>query len=366
MPVCRYLARLACAAVCVSALDWWLMAAHPAAPARAPARWARARAIAGSRFCTAAEAEANARRDWAASNCPDQRRWMPAYMRQRASGPAVTLVFVGCNKGYDAVRSMRGFTGDARFSVAALRQFYLQSHILAAHAAQGACGAGTAADAQANGSAPGVPGRAYCIEPMRGNFDALNRSFAHLQYARAVHLTYAAVGSTPGWVRFPSHRPAGTEYLGIDQPNGGPEEDIPLDGVPQVTLDDYAARHAIRHIDWLSVDTEGNDARVLLGAVQLLQGRRIALLEFEAHAVNHWLVSSLQDTVDLLEHLGYTCYWQSNAGNLIQISNCWHNAYRQHTWKNIACVLRSVPLYARMHAIAWEGARGAPRRSRVP
>ncbi len=62
-----------------------------------------------------------------------------------------------------------------------------------------------------------------------------------------------------------------------------------------VTLDGLARRHGLGGIDVLTVDTEGNDVRVLLGALRTLPVVRY--LEFEHHAVNRWARSDLQDTV---------------------------------------------------------------------
>ena len=43
----------------------------------------------------------------------------------------------------------------------------------------------------------------------------------------------------------------------------------------------------------LSIDTEGNDMRVLLGAVRLLGAEMIRFLEFEYHKVGHWATADL-------------------------------------------------------------------------
>ena len=79
-------------------------------------------------------------------------------------------------------------------------------------------------------------------------------------------------------------------------------------------LDDFAAKY-----DWLAVDTEGSDALVLEGAGRLLLERRVALLEFEFNRMGFWAVDSeaprtLTRTLQVLESVGYSCFWQGAVG----------------------------------------------------
>ena len=46
-------------------------------------------------------------------------------------------------------------------------------------------------------------------------------------------------------------------------------------------------------IDVLSIDTEGNDMRVLLGAARLLGAEMVRFLEFEYHNIGHWATADL-------------------------------------------------------------------------
>lgn len=75
--------------------------------------------------------------------------------------------------------------------------------------------------------------------------------------------------------------------------------------VAATTIDDYAAAHAIDHIDLLKVDAEGHDLRVLRGAEQAFRARAISVAQFE---YNHrWVAARqfLKDAFDLLAPLGY-------------------------------------------------------------
>ncbi len=131
--------------------------------------------------------------------------------------------------------------------------------------------------------------RAVCVEPMASTAAAVRRMLGELGWAAAVTLVHAAVSSAPGSALFPVG-PAGFEASGLG--SASPGGYLPVE---VVTLDGLARRHQLGGIDVLTVDTEGNDVRVLLGALRTLPAVRY--LEFEHHAVNRWARSDLQDTV---------------------------------------------------------------------
>ena len=296
--------------------------------------------------CSAAELERNVKSDWSSSHCPHH-RWFKEFVQSRA-GLASTLVTVGCNKGYDFVASMRAFSNNATYSVPAVLGLHEKSINGTTHPVilYGACNAGRKPD-DAVVADKVAPVRGFCIEPMPGNFQLLQQAFSKLGYLGPVVATHAAVGSRPGWAEFPTGT-TGDETKGIDAVQG---ENKP-DSVAVVTLDAYVAEHGIDTIDWLSIDTEGNDVRVIIGASQLFAAQKVRIFEFEAHSVRHWARSDLEDTVDLMDNFGYTCYWATNSGRLVVLSGCWSEVYRNHSWKNVMCALRTDPVFQSVKRIA--------------
>mmetsp|Transcript_33195 Transcript_33195/g.69843 ORF Transcript_33195/g.69843 Transcript_33195/m.69843 type:complete len:276 (-) Transcript_33195:571-1398(-) len=104
-----------------------------------------------------------------------------------------------------------------------------------------------------------------------------------------------------------------------------------------ITVDRLAATHAIGIIDLLSIDTEGSDALVLAGATQLLQSRRVRMLEFEYHSKGGWQrPGMLHDVVNTLASFGYTCFWQGNSGRLAPLLP-WCDGFEFRKWSNIVC-----------------------------
>jgi len=55
-----------------------------------------------------------------------------------------------------------------------------------------------------------------------------------------------------------------------------------VEAVKKLTLDDFSAESGINTIDYLKIDTEGNDLRVLRGGKRLLDNARISVIEVEA------------------------------------------------------------------------------------
>lgn len=102
----------------------------------------------------------------------------------------------------------------------------------------------------------------------------------------ALHL----VGNGAG--RNSLHRPVASAIVAIEE-------------ITAITLDDYAERVALQQIDLLKIDTEGHDLAVLRGARQLIENRRIAVIQFEYNW--RWIEarSFLGDAFDLLGPAGY-------------------------------------------------------------
>jgi hypothetical protein len=106
---------------------------------------------------------------------------------------------------------------------------------------------------------------------------------------------------------------AGTVPIYVPHPIAGtstlhPDSAVDYERVLQVgvdTVDEYCRTNSIGNIDLLKVDTEGNDLRVIRGAMELLKRGRIGVLQFE---YNHrWIYSRayLKDVFDLVRGMPY-------------------------------------------------------------
>ncbi len=125
------------------------------------------------------------------------------------------------------------------------------------------------------------PVQGFCIEPMQSTADMLRDAFTRLGYFPAVTLIHAAVSSVPGRALFPAST-AGAETLGLGSSSESFSE------VDVITIDQLVASHNMAAIDVLSIDTEGNDMRVIFGAVHTLAAQKVKYLEFEDHQIFRW------------------------------------------------------------------------------
>mmetsp|Transcript_18564 Transcript_18564/g.38684 ORF Transcript_18564/g.38684 Transcript_18564/m.38684 type:complete len:233 (+) Transcript_18564:718-1416(+) len=172
--------------------------------------------------------------------------------------------------------------------------------------------------------------------------------------------------------------------------------------VTVVTLKDYVEQHidvdsngnetstlrkTKRTIHHLSIDVEGYDADVLLGAGPDVL-KRVEYLEFEYNWMGSWAHQHLHDVITMLDgkdhrpifhedqdtnsntnsnngnsngndktanayrDLSFTCYWAGKQ-KLWRITDCWLHAYDLHVWGNVACVNRKLApmLAAKMEAV---------------
>jgi len=84
--------------------------------------------------------------------------------------------------------------------------------------------------------------------------------------------------------------------------------------VPVVTLDGEMAALGLDRIDMLKIDAEGYDLRVLMGARQLLEKRRVGAIQFEYNAPWAAAGSTLVFAFQLLEEAGYRVFLLKQDG----------------------------------------------------
>eukprot|EP00669_Euglena_mutabilis_P010379 TRINITY_DN512_c0_g1_i2.p2 TRINITY_DN512_c0_g1~~TRINITY_DN512_c0_g1_i2.p2 ORF type:complete len:169 (+),score=6.96 TRINITY_DN512_c0_g1_i2:554-1060(+) len=139
--------------------------------------------------------------------------------------------------------------------------------------------------------------------------------------------------------RFPCCR----EWKPSESETGNTAPGAPPSQSPLIVLDRFVKQHDIEWVDFLSIDTEGHDSRVLRGANRILE--KVRYLEFEYHSIGVWKSTSLREVIAFLEHRGHTCYW-IGRGKAWLITGCWHPSYATKRWSNIGCVNRRVPRWA--------------------
>jgi FkbM family methyltransferase len=290
------------------------------------------------------------------TRCPDSTSWVSAHFASRAalSGSpseggdarettATVVVYVGCNKGMDAVNALRMASNDPAIDKFRWRDAFFDNAtaVQPGHCHQELDPQHPIVDPNAVREA-----RAYCLEAMPVTAKHLANTAERLGWQDRFKVRHAAISNEPSWAWFPNpvDGKVGVEGLGMDvcspKKRGASrataeEQRKSCANVTVTTLDGLLANEP-GHVDLLSIDVEGYDYNVLLGAKATLP--RVRYVEFEYNWKKPWGSQSLREAMDYLESYGFVCYWAGHKQRVWRITKCWRDAYNRHFWSNVACV----------------------------
>jgi FkbM family methyltransferase len=258
----------------------------------------------------------------------------------------ILAIVAGCNKGMDAVNTLRMLSWNASIDKNQWRSVISRG----GNVAKAVCGQDNSAQYEI--PTPNVqsirPAQVHCIEAMPRTYHKLKEAVRELGWQESLKVHHYAMSETNGMAVFPNAM-VGTEHLGIGDclVTNKQLRDSQSHGcvnVTQYNLDTFVKEFVDEKdspedtlIDFLSVDVEGYDMPVLLGAQQTL--RKVKYLEFEYHEAGVWKHHKLSTAIWMLkEEYGFVCYWAGND-KLWRITDCWLGHYdRSKTWSNVACV----------------------------
>lgn len=78
------------------------------------------------------------------------------------------------------------------------------------------------------------------------------------------------------------------------------------------TLDDYCLKEKINHIDFLKIDVEGAEYKVLKGANKLLKEKKISYIQIEYGNTTKDANINLIDIISYINSYGYELYYYNN------------------------------------------------------
>lgn len=157
----------------------------------------------------------------------------------------------------------------------------------------------------------------FSFEPDPENFIKLQASGVH---SRCLNI---ALGDRAGQYRFDNSASSVLRHLADDQSN----EAFPFVAVS--TVDAMAKELGVDAIDYLKIDTEGNDLAVLKGAQTMLNGGKVAIIETECSAsCDNRYHAALFDVHSLLEEHGLRLFgiynqvheWPDKRPNLRRVN----------------------------------------------
>jgi FkbM family methyltransferase len=263
------------------------------------------------------------------------RSWFPIENRRR---PLLAIV-AGCNKGMDAVNTLRMLSWNSSIDKKQWRSVISRGGVAGA-----ACG-------QDDSPQYEIPtpnfqrvraAQVHCIEAMPRTYQKLEQAIRELGWQESLKVHHYAMFETNGMAVFPNAN-AGTESMGIgDCLTNTPGRECV--NVTQYNLDTFVKEFVDEEdssedtlIDFLSVDVEGYDMPVLLGASSTL--RKVKYLEFEYHQAGAWKDHKLSTAILMLKkEYGFVCYW-AGKDKLWRITDCWLGHYdTSKAWSNVACV----------------------------
>lgn len=143
--------------------------------------------------------------------------------------------------------------------------------------------------------------RIFAFEPVEQNYRRLERAAARLEQVTAFNI---GLGERCETVRFDCSGDASTAFrVAADQSN---EANPP---VTMTTLDAFCEQNGIETIDYLKIDTEGHDLKVLAGARKMLSEQRIgfAIAECSLNPDNSLHVPFC-DVLAFMSPLGYRVF----------------------------------------------------------
>jgi FkbM family methyltransferase len=247
-------------------------------------------------------------------------------------------IYVGCNKAMDAVNTLRMLSSDTVFDKDVWRDRLFANETVSA----GNCNQEFAPQFALQNNPAKLPINAivHCIEASPITARRLNRTVEELGWQSQLLVVNAAMGASDGLAQFPDQ---GIDSVGVETISMA---DCTITGrkrfcktIQQYKLDTYTSQFVLptsQVIDFLSIDVEGFDWDVLLGATRTLE--RVNYLEFEYNWKGSWRNQTLSTAIRHLKERGFVCYWAGSSGNLWRITDCWMDYYDIRFWSNVACV----------------------------
>lgn len=275
-----------------------------------------------------------------ATRCPEA-IWVAEHFRKHLPKAPVGM-YIGCNKGMDAVNTLRMLSSDPAVDKERWRETILAD----TEYAPGHCKQELEEQWRIpEGSSPNSA-VVHCIEAMPITFARLNATAHQLHLESKLNVVHAAMAREDGTTWFPAVKDKiGVEGLGLKDCS---RDRSNCEEVPLLSLDSLMERYVPKEadIDLLSVDVEGFDWEVLAGGAKSL--RRIRYLEFEYNWKGMWPHTKLSEAIDILRKQNFVCYWAGMAGHIWRITDCFLPHYDLNHWSNVACVNLNIPDVAPM------------------
>lgn len=157
----------------------------------------------------------------------------------------------------------------------------------------------------------------HCFEPLPIQYNEEVQKYGHLPN---VYLNNVALSDKNGILPF-YWVPTWPVLSGFDR-QSGKHESIPYEviDVNVLTLDEYISENSIKHIDWMKIDVEGGEFRILKGGEEMLSNGIVDIIQFEYGIT--WQTPDIK-MVDVINYVGKFDYKVCgyNNGKFIEVVN---------------------------------------------
>ena len=274
-------------------------------------------------------------------HCPDS-NWRSLIQEFDPSSNKTALV-TGCNKGFDGVEFLVHYSPPHPFMInMSSKNWWTELQRLTTNK----IGCGACSQCKTRFSSKRLVGpqgnqmkpRIYCIEAMPITASLTKAAAKNLGYdERGLMISNGAFIGSQAINRIN----VGNSSLADETLQVGKGGAI----VPATTVDKWANDMGIDILDFLILDTEGFDPKVLWGAAALLGGNRVRLLEFEVHTVGEWKHIRVADVLDYLDNVGMVCFL-CGQHHIWRITGCWDETLfsKYKFWNNIVCAPITDPI----------------------
>lgn len=240
--------------------------------------------------------------------------WLEDLRSHEVTGD-MTVLQLGCNRGYASVRALHLFSAVAGTAAPADLHQVLQA---AGHGACGRCN-----ECQLSSvSGPGAAGRGasalrcFCLEPGAEEYGIVAAAKEKL----------------------------GAKLQGVQwdvlQLQLGSGADVLQGTRGVITLDSFMTDHGITTLQLLQLAPDANVPKVLAGAQLALGQRKVLVLSFHFNATDgvRWPNNSFFKTVVTLYRSGYLCYMEGADDIHARLSACWSPRYAQVPGAKVVCI----------------------------
>lgn len=170
----------------------------------------------------------------------------------------------------------------------------------------------------------GAPFQAIAFEP---SHSALERLRLRFNRDARIALVEAAAGDEPGELTFVEENDAGkgsTLVPGLGRINGARRT------VRVTTVDAELARAGWKTVDFLKIDAEGFDARVIRGSLGALRDQRVGVVQFEYNRAWQMAGETLRGCYRMLEDCGYQVFLLKRDG-LFELNYALYEEYYEYS-----------------------------------